>query len=566
MDPRVEKKQAELLASIPAEYLFDASALGVAALPKEPVPRPNASEHPWLLQKPADFPSERVIDLAAKLLDARTIEITEKPLEVLLTELGSGKLTSVETLEAYLKRAVLAHQLTNCCVQFLVPYARDLAKKADEHLARTGKPLGPLHGLPISLKDQHSIKGHETVMGYVSRIGKVVEEDSAIAKLLLRAGAVPFVHTNVPQTLMRTETDNYVFGRTVNPFNRSFSSGGSSGGEGALVGFKGSPLGTGTDIGGSVRFPSAFNDLYGLRTSWDRVPYEGSANTMLGFEAIKSAIGPLCPTLHGIKTYLQAVLDGQPWLLDPQALALPFKNDVYEKYANASPSKLKIAFLWTDDIVHPTPPVLRGMQELHARLQKAGVTLIDWKNVQAKELPPLLNALYRCNGGVDFEGAAKEGNEPLGWNMIHGGHPDKARVLTTTEMWAINREKFAYQKAFFDAWQATGIDALVAPIGPLPGWTHDSNAHVVYTGMFNLLNRPALACPAGYVDPKRDGENKVGTSAVPYHGEADQAVQEEFDAERWKGMPISFQLVGSTQRDEELLGIAESLKRAGVLR
>lgn len=344
------------------------------------------------------------------------------------------------------------------------------------------------------------------------------------------------------------------------------SSGGSSGGEGVLVGFKGSPLGTGTDIGGSVRFPSAFNSLYGLRPSWDRVPYGGSANTMLGFEAIKSAIGPLCHTLQGVRTYFQTVLQGQPWLLDPQALALPFQESVYTNFSQTPPSQFKIAFLWSDEVVHPTPPILRGMQEFKAKLQKAGVTVVDWKNIQPKEAPGLINALYRSNGGVDFEETANEGEEPLAWNMIHGGHPDKAKVLTTTEMWALNRHKFAYQKEFFDAWQAMGIDALVAPIGPLPGWTHDSNAHVVYTGMFNVLNRPALACPSGFVDPALDAKNHVGSPTVPFHGEADRAVQEEFDAVKWKGMPMSFQLVGSTQRDEELLGIAESLRKAGALR
>lgn len=330
-----------------------------------------------------------------------------------------------------------------------------------------------------------------------------------------------------------------------------------------LVGFKGSPLGTGTDIGGSVRFPSAFNGLYGLRPSWDRVPYAGSANTMLGFEAVKSAIGPLCHTLQGVKTYFQTILQGQPWLLDPQALVLPFNNESYEKFAKSSPSKFKIAFLWTDEVVRPTPPVLRGMKQFKEKLVEAGVDVIDWKNIQPKDAPGLINALYRCNGGVDFEETAKEGDEALMWNMIHGGHPDKAKVLSTTEMWALNRQKFAYQKEFFDAWQTLGIDALVAPIAPLPGWTHDSNAHVVYTGMFNVLNRPALACPAGFVDPTLDAKTDGGSA---FYSDADRAVQEEFDAEKWKGMPIAFQLVGSTQRDEELLGIAESLRRAGILR
>ncbi|CAO1633309.1 unnamed protein product [Sympodiomycopsis kandeliae] len=562
---KAEKKREELMASIPSEYLVDLSSVGIQPLPKEPIPRPVSSQQPWLLKKHADYPSERVIDIPEKVLDAKTLEITEKSVHDLLLALTKGELSSTDALEAFIKRAVLAHQLTNCCVQFLIPFARDLAKKADDHLAKTGKTLGPLHGLPISLKDQHSIKGFVTVMGSASRVDQVAQEDSVIAQILMKAGAVPFVFTNVPQTLMRPETDNYVFGRTVNPFGRAFSPGGSSGGEGALVALKGSPLGTGTDIGGSVRFPSAFNGLYGLRPSWDRVPYAGSANTMLGFEAVKSSIGPLCRTLAGVKTYFETVLAGKPWMFDAQALVLPFNHEAYNACAQKSPSDLKIAMLWTDGLVHPTPPILRALNEVKEKLIKAGVTVVDWKPIREQEVPGLVNDLYRSNGGVDFEETAKEGSEPLAWNMIHGGQAEPAKVFTTSEMWALNQRKFAYQQEFFDAWQAAQIDALIAPVAPLPAWTHDSNGDVMYTGMFNVLNRPALACPAGFVDPALDGANQVGKS-VPFHGEADEAVQNEFDAQKWKGLPTAFQIVGSTQRDEELLGIAESFRRAGILK
>lgn len=110
--------------------------------------------------------------------------------------------------------------------------------------------MGPLHGLPISLKDQISIKDLETTMGYVSWIGNYADRNAVLTDIIILAGGVPFVRTNVPQTLMWPETYNYVFGRTSNPFNRNLTCGGSSGGEGALIGLKGSPLGVGSDIGG----------------------------------------------------------------------------------------------------------------------------------------------------------------------------------------------------------------------------------------------------------------------------------------------------------------------------
>ncbi|TQS31825.1 hypothetical protein Golomagni_07883 [Golovinomyces magnicellulatus] len=123
------------------------------------------------------------------------------------------------------------------------------AKALDEYFAEHKKPVGPLHGLPISLKDQCRVKGLETTMGYVAWIGKYDTEDSVLVTLLRNAGAVFYVKTSVPQALMMCETFNNIIGRTVNPRNGNWSPGGSSGGEGALIGFRGSVLGVGTDIG-----------------------------------------------------------------------------------------------------------------------------------------------------------------------------------------------------------------------------------------------------------------------------------------------------------------------------
>ena len=159
----------------------------------------------------------------------------------------------------------------NCLTEIFVERALARAAELDEALKKTGKVVGPLHGLPISLKDQLCIKGLETTMGYISWIGKYADKNAVLVDILEECGAVPFVRTNVPQTLMVRvplyqsselqflskscqwpETFNNIFGRTTNPCNRSLTSGGSSGGEGALVSLKGSPIGVGSDIGGCV--------------------------------------------------------------------------------------------------------------------------------------------------------------------------------------------------------------------------------------------------------------------------------------------------------------------------
>jgi amidase len=116
-------------------------------------------------------------------------------------------------------------------------------------LEKTGKPKGPFHGLPISIKDNFYVTGKDSTIGFVSLANKPADKNSALVTLLKEAGAILYVKTNVPTAMMIAETVNNLFGRTVNPRNRNLTSGGSSGGESALITFGGSSLGVGTDIG-----------------------------------------------------------------------------------------------------------------------------------------------------------------------------------------------------------------------------------------------------------------------------------------------------------------------------
>jgi amidase len=159
---------------------------------------------------------------------------------------------------AFCKAAAIAHQLTNCLTEIYFLQALERAKELDATYKATGKPVGALFGLPISLKDQFQIKGTECNMGIASWLGDISEENSVLVDILLNAGAVLHCRTNISQALMFAESDNYVYGRTTNPYNRGLSCGGSSGGEGATVAMYGSVIGVGTDLGGSVRIPAAY--------------------------------------------------------------------------------------------------------------------------------------------------------------------------------------------------------------------------------------------------------------------------------------------------------------------
>ena len=131
------------------------------------------------------------------------------------------------------------------------------AQVLDDYFTKHKRPIGPLHGLPISLKEQLGVRGLRLTAGYVAFWDRIADSDARVAQILTQAGAVVHARTTVPQTMMHLETDSNLYGVTVSPYNSDLSAGGSSGGEGALVGLRGSCLGIGTDIGGVCLMPAA---------------------------------------------------------------------------------------------------------------------------------------------------------------------------------------------------------------------------------------------------------------------------------------------------------------------
>jgi amidase len=249
------------------------------------------------------------------------------------------------------------------------------AAELDEYYSVNKKPIGPLHGLPISVKEHVGMKDLDLNAGFISWIGHVGTADALILQILSNAGAVFYVRTTQPQSLMHLETSNNIYGETVNPYNTALTSGGSSGGEGALVGIKGSCLGIGTDIGGSIRSPAANCGVFGLRPTSYRLPNSGCAATMLAQEHIVPVIGPLSTSLEGIKAFMKTIIDAKPWLFQPSLLPFPWK----EESLLDKKSKLRVAVLWEDGVVMPHPPITRALKGIAEGLKGIeGVEVVDW--------------------------------------------------------------------------------------------------------------------------------------------------------------------------------------------
>ena len=177
--------------------------------------------------------------------------------------------------------------------------------------------------------------------------------------------------------MMMSETNNNVWGEARNPLHKGLSPGGSSGGEGALLAFKASPLGVGTDIGGSIRIPAGWCYCYGLKPSFGRFPTYGSKPSIAGQEYILAINGPMSRSLKSVQLYSEAVLSDQvrPWDFDHKCLPIPWRKNVIQ------PPGRKLRFGWIgveDSLVHCHPPVERALNLTKAALEKQGHEVITW--------------------------------------------------------------------------------------------------------------------------------------------------------------------------------------------
>lgn len=241
------------------------------------------------------------------ILSDLELEITEKYDAVgLANAIATRKYTAVAVAKAFSKRAIICHQISCCLTEWFPEKAEEQARALDEHLERTGKTVGPLHGVPISIKEHMPIAGHPSSTGYVATT-TFDEKDCQMVAILRSLGAVFYVKTIQPQGIMHLESDCHL-GRVLCPYNIDLSAGGSTGGEAALIALRGSVLGIGTDIGGSVRGPAGFCGIYGFKPTSYTLPMRDFLSG--GFPAelnVLCSTGPMCNTLRDMVSEILAV-------------------------------------------------------------------------------------------------------------------------------------------------------------------------------------------------------------------------------------------------------------------
>lgn len=492
----------------------------------------------------------------SNLLTPEELAITESSATELKEKLGSGELTAVAVYLAYAKRAVICHQLTNCAMELFTDEGYERAKLLDQYYAENGKVVGPLHGLPISLKEHYGYRNKVTHGSTVSLIDNITAEHCITIQVLEDLGGVFYVRTNQPQSLMHLDSNNNLTGLTRNPYNLKLSSGGSSSGEGAIIAFGGSTMGIGSDIGGSIRSPAAFSGCFGLRPTSGRVSLAGAVSSFEGQESVPGVCGPLARSVDDIELWMKYYLnEGKPWDMDGTLLRMPWRD-----VPKPALSGLTIGVMWDDGLVHPTPPVTRGLKEVVAKLTAAGAKVVDFKPFKTKIAYDTVHKMYNCDGNYMNRKTLGASGEPLvkltKWCLNYG---DGAKEMTVKENRQLNAIRdslrFEYAKYLVD----NKIDFLLSPaycnVAPVSECVYSWS----YTSLFNILDFPTLAFQTGlFLDAEIDKWDE-SFKDYQFRSELEKLELEQYVPETFAGAPIGLQLSGRRYHDEEVVAAGKAI-------
>lgn len=475
---KAEEKRVEVATNIPSEW----------RLPQT------------ILDNIADGSIDNVLDVPRRcaILSEAEISLTEDyDASELVSKLAASQISSYELTLAFCKRAAIAQQVTSCLTEIFFDTALERARQFDEHLAKTGKVVGPLHGLPVSVKESFNIAGVHSTIGFVSFIDNpAARENSALIDILLAAGAVLYVKTNIPQTMMTPDSHNNIFGRVLNPHKLSLTAGGSSGGEGALVAMKGSPLGIGTDIAGSIRIPALCNGIFGFKPSVGRLPYRGQCSGgRKGMAGVAPSAGPLTRSARDAELLLRTVFNSDCTALDELALAVPWIEPQKK-------SQLTFGIMPEDPDFPLHPPMRRTLNEAVQKLKNAGHVCVELYQFPSISSASKMTFKYfnmdperTVFKNIDASGEPIVPSVEVSYPICGGEHRPSLE-----EFFDLNVERAKVLSSMREIFTQNKLDAIIGP-GYHAGCSvpHDTFGQPVYTVLFNLVDVSTKSDSSGHV-------------------------------------------------------------------
>ena len=430
-----------------------------------------------------------------------------------------------EVVEAHLRRIEEVNPVINAVVQLAAERAQAEARELDDELAK-GELRGPLHGVPITMKDSFDTEGIVSTGGTLGLADYVPDQDATPVARLRAAGAVLLGKTNTPELTMAAETENLVYGRTNNPFDVSRTPGGSSGGGAAIITAGGSPLDLGTDTGGSIRFPSHYCGIAGLKPTSGRVPRTGHViGPDMGAAQSLTVVGPMARYVEDLELAFPIIAG--PDYRDPHIVPMPIGDP-----GEVALADLRVACYTKVPGATPTPETERAVLESAIALAEAGASVSEERPLA---LAGGTDRFLSFIGADDWAwvdrllerfGTAREHTWITMWRRM-------ANPLDTGGYTALLEALDRFRSGML-AFMETR-DLIVCPISAQPALLHGSSYDeeqmrgLGYSGVYNLVGWPSAIV-------------RVGTSP--------------------EGLPIGVQLVARPWREDVSLAAARALEAA----
>ena len=430
------------------------------------------------------------------------------------------KVSSGEVIEVHLKRIEAVNPKLNAVVQLTADTARAEAQAADAALAR-GEITGPLHGVPVTIKDNIEIAGRVCTVGTKGRTSFIPAQDATVVTRLRAAGAIVLGKTNLPELGLAFESDNLIYGRTNNPYDLSRTPGGSSGGEAAIIAAGGSPLGLGNDAAGSIRLPAHFCGITGIKPTSGRVPRTGTPPGPGGALDTIWQNGPMARFVEDLSLTLPLIA-GIDWR-DPGIVPMPLGNP-----QSVDLKSLRVAFYTNNGIVLPTPETVAVVKKTASMLSAAGLAVEEARPTGIEQSYEIVLALFGADGGVGIQMLGTTERHPLMEGFLEVLRP---HAMSTTEFSALLFRWDMFRSAMLAFLEK--YDVIICPVNAYPALPHGTSLENLsafsYTITYNLTGWPGAVV-------------RGGTSP--------------------EGLPIGVQIVARPWREDVALAVAQHLETA----
>ena len=491
--------------------------------------------------------------------------------------LAAREVSSRELVDAHLDRITAVDGRVNAFTDVFRDQARRDAERADRERA-DGRSRGPLHGLPVSVKECFDHEGQPTTLGISAWRERRATRDAAMVTALREAGAVILGRTNLSQTMLFAESRNPVFGQTANPFSLAHTAGGSSGGEAAAVASGMSPLGLGTDIGGSVRSPASFCGITAFKPTLDRLPTRGQRGALAGQEGVRSVAGPLARTVGDLGLFFRALDPQRMTALDARVPPLPWGDPRAVKLQG-----LRVGFYANDGVVTPSKAVARAVEEAAQALERSGCHVRPFTPPDVEKTVCDYLAFLSSDGTATLRDAVGDPDDvdpvlrPL-WTTARLGSRTRAALLTAAnatgqrltammlrglgeksvaELWKLTDRIRTARAVMLDVLDAAGVDVIVCPAYATPALPHGMSKNFSLASssalFWNILQFPGGTVPVTTVRPD-ETQRASSRDLVERHAA-------KVDAQS-AGLPVGVQVVSKPWADETALAVMAAIEEA----